>query len=107
MQQKSGASWFSLEVHLHLQTIALSVGQCSLTSQNALWKCVLFHFVIKPEVPKFSREMKLDSRVAKEAVLVCVQFSGGFLLLWFFFNFQNYFCHAKRNMSAQKVCISR
>lgn len=76
------------------------------TKHFVISECVLFHFGTKPEVSKFSREKRLDSRVAKEVVLVSAQFHRGFLLLWFF-HFQNYLCHAKRNMSAQKVCVSR
>lgn len=54
------------------------------TKHFVISECVLFHFGTKPEVSKFSREKRLDSRVAKEVVLVSVQFHGGFLLLWFF-----------------------
>lgn len=45
---------------------------------------VLFHSRAKPEVSEFSREKRLDNRVAKEVVLVSVEFQGGFLWLCFF-----------------------
>jgi len=44
------------------------------TEHFVISECVLFHFGMKPEISKFSREKRLDSRVAKEVVLVRVQF---------------------------------
>lgn len=52
--------------------------------------------------------MELDSKVSKEALLVRVQFCGGFLLLWVFFIFkiisvmQKEICQHKKSMFQDK-----
>lgn len=66
---------------------------------------VLFHFGTKPEISKFSREERLDSRVAKEVVLVSVQFHGGFSIALGFAFSKLFVSCKKKYVSTKSLCF--
>lgn len=83
-----------------------SVGRLAFfsTKHFVISEHVLFHFGTKPEMSKISKEKRLDSRVAKDLVLVSVQFHRGFLLLWGFFIFRTVSCKKKYD-SIRSLCF--